>query len=291
MPPELWSMGKYKKILVAVDGSESSRNALLQAFRFASDEKCWITVTSVVPPYEGEIEILAIRDIRASLRKPCDDALSEAQKLAEQERALIKTVCEEGEIYGRIVDLADAENCDLIIMGRRGRRRINSALVGSVTARVIGHTQRDVLVVPNGMSVGWKTIVFATDGSRYSALSADRAIAFARSYGGELKIISVVDVPTEFYAEAPQAVEDLVRKAKGFVADVKKKAEGEGVKAETFVGEAEAYEAINNLAREQKADIIIMGSHGRTGLRRLLMGSVTEKVIGYAPCPVLVVKS
>jgi nucleotide-binding universal stress UspA family protein len=133
--------------------------------------------------------------------------------------------------------------------------------------------------------------VFATDGSRYSALSADRAIAFARSYGGELKIISVVDVPTEFYAEAPQAVEDLVRKAKGFVADVKKKAEGEGVKAETFVGEAEAYEAINNLAREQKADIIIMGSHGRTGLRRLLMGSVTEKVIGYAPCPVLVVKS
>ena len=54
----LWSMGKYRKILVAIDGSESSRNALLQAFRFAVDEKCWITVTSVVPPYDGEIEIL-----------------------------------------------------------------------------------------------------------------------------------------------------------------------------------------------------------------------------------------
>jgi nucleotide-binding universal stress UspA family protein len=284
-------MGKYRKILVAVDGSESSRTALLQAFRLAVDEKCWITVTSVVPPYEGEIEILGIKDIRAALRKPCDDALREAQRLAEAERALIKTVCEEGEIHERIVDLADAENCDLIIMGRRGLRRVEPMLVGRVTARVIGHTQRDVLVVPKGMPVGWNTIVLATDGSKYSALATDRAIAFAKSYAGELRIISVVDVPTEFYAEAPQAVEDLVRKAKGFVADVKKQAESAGVKAETFVGEAEAYQAINNLAREQKADIIIMGSHGRTGLRRLLMGSVTENVIGHAPCPVLVVKS
>ena len=60
-------MGKYRKILVAVDGSESSRNALTQAFRFAVDEKCWITVTSVVPPYEGEIETLGIKDIKAAL--------------------------------------------------------------------------------------------------------------------------------------------------------------------------------------------------------------------------------
>ncbi len=284
-------MGKYRKILVAVDGSESSRNALLQAFRLAVDEKCWITVTSVVPPYEGEIELLGIKDIRAALRKPCEDALREAQQLAETERALIKTVCEEGEIHERIVDLADAENCDLIIMGRRGLRRVEHMPVGRVTARVIGHTQRDVLVVPKDSPVGWNTIVLATDGSKYSALATDHAIAFAKSYAGELMIISVVDVPAEFYAEAPQAVEDLVHKAKGFVADAKQQAESAGVKAETFVGEAEAYLAINSLAQEKKADIIIMGSHGRTGLRRLLMGSVTENVIGHAPCPVMVVKS
>ena len=72
---------------------------------------------------------------------------------------------------------------------------------------------------------------------------------------------------------------------------MKKQAEAAGVKAETFVGEAEADEAITKLAKEQNADMIIIGSHGRTGLRRLLMGSVAEKVIGYAPCPVLVVKS
>ena len=283
-------MGKYRKILVAVDGSESSRNALLQAFRFAVDEKCWITVTSVVPPYDGEVEILGVKDIRAALRKPCEDALADARKLAEQERALIKTVCEEGEAHERIVDLADAENCDLIIMGRRGLRPVERMLVGRITARVIGLSQREVLVVPNNTTVGWKTIVLATDGSKYSALAAERAIAFAQSYGGELKVLSVVDVPTEFYAEAPQAVDDLVKKAKEYVAKVKLQAEAAGIKAEAFVGEAEAHEAITKLAREENADMIILGSHGRTGMRRLLMGSVAEKVIGYAHCPVLVVK-
>ncbi len=283
-------MGKYRKILVAVDSSESSRNALHQAFNLANEEKCWITVTSVVPPYDGEIEILGVKDIRAALRKPCEDVLAEVEATAQTERMLVKTVCEEGEVYERIVDLADAENCDVIVMGKRGLSRLERTLVGSVTARVIGHTRRDVLVVPNGTPVGWKTIVLATDGSKYSSAATERAITFAKSYGGELKVISVVDVPSEFYAEAPQVVDDLVSKAKGFVARVKKQAEDEGVKAETFVGEAEAYEAIMHLAKEQKADMIIIGSHGRTGLRRLLMGSVAEKVIGHAPCPVLVVK-
>jgi len=284
-------MGKYRKILVAVDSSDSSRNALHQAFKLANEEKCWITVTSVVPPYDGEIELVGVRDIRAALRKPCEDALAEVQTIAKTERMLIKTVCEEGEVHERIVDLADAENCDVIVMGRRGLHRIERSLVGSVTARVIGHTQRDVLVVPNNTVIGWKTIVLATDGSKHSTVATERAIAFAQSYGGELKVVSVVDVPSEFYAEAPQAVEELVRKAKGFVADIKKQAEASGVKAETFVGESEAFEAITKLAKDQAADMIVIGSHGRTGLRRLLMGSVAEKVIGYAPCPVLVVKS
>ncbi len=283
-------MGRYRKILVAVDGSESGRNALRQAFRLAVDEKCWITVVSVIPPYAGELDLTGVRDVRATLAKPCEDALHEAQTLADQERALIKTVCEEGETYERIVDLAEAENVGIIVMGRKGRGRFERALVGSVTARVIGHAQRDVLVVPEKATVGWKSILVATDGSKYSAEAVDKAVAFAKAYGGSLKVISVVDVPTEFYAEAPKAVEDMIRKAKEYTAAVRKQAEADGVPVESFVGEAEAWEAVVTLAREQAVDLIVMGSHGRTGLRRLLMGSVTEKVIGNAPCPVLVAK-
>ncbi|MDA8098277.1 MAG: universal stress protein [Nitrospiraceae bacterium] len=284
-------MGRYRKILVAVDGSESSRNALMQAFRLAVDEKCWITVTSVVPPVTGDLDLTAVKDVRSSLARPCEEALRDAARLAEQERVLIKTVREEGETYERIVDLADAENADIIVMGRRGLRQLERAMVGSVTARVIGHTQRDVLVVPKDATVGWKKVIVGTDGSRFSAVAVEKAISFAASYGGSLAVISVVDVPTELYAESPKAVEDLIRKAKADTAAVKSRAEASGVATETFVGEAEADEAILRLARDQAADVIVVGSHGRTGLRRLLMGSVTEKVIGSAVCPVLVVRS
>lgn len=284
-------MAKYKKILIAVDGSESSTNALHQAFKLANQEKCWITVTSVVPPYEGEIETLGIADIRASLRKPFEDALAEVNKIATTERMLIKTVLEEGEIYERIVDLADAENCQVIVMGRRGRSRTERTRVGHVTARVIGHTSRDVLVVPAGTAIGWKKIVIATDGSRQSASAVDQAIAFARSYGGELRVISAVDVTGEFHAEAPQVVEELVRKAKTYTAAVKEKAAAAGLRAESFIAEGDAADAVTKLARTESADVIVVGSHGRTGLHRLLMGSVTERIIGSAACPVLVVKS
>jgi len=284
-------MGKYyKKILIAVDGSESSMHALKESIKLANNEQSWITVLSVIPTYEGDLGATWLTNVKEAMAKPCKIALLEAEKLAKDEKVLIKTVCEEGEIYERIVDLADAENCDLIVMGRKGISGLEKVLVGSVTARVIGHTQRDVLVVPKSTAIECKSVLFATDGSKYSEAATNRAIGFAKSYGSEFKVISVVDVTEEFMARAPGALEDLVKKAKDVVEDVKKKASSEGVKAEGIVREGEAYKVITDTASREKAGIIVVGSHGRTGLRRLLMGSVTEKVIGYAPCPVLVVK-
>jgi nucleotide-binding universal stress UspA family protein len=284
-------MGRYRKILVAIDGSESGKHALRESFKLASDEKCWITVVSVIPSYEGDLGAMWINNVKEAMAKPCKLALSEAENIAKKERVLIKTVCEEGEIYERIVDLADAENSDLIVMGRKGTAGLQRTLVGSVTARVIGHSQRDVLVVPNDTSIGWKSILFATDGSKFSEAATDKAIDFAKSYGSKLDVITVVEVTEEFMARAPGALEDLVKKAKSMVEDVKKKADSKGIKAESIVREGDAYKVIINIAKKQKANAIIMGSHGRTGLKRLLMGSVTERVIGHAPCPILIVKA
>ena len=284
-------MRKYRKILVAIDGSETSIHALKESFKLALNEKSWITVVAVVPSYQGDLDMTAVGSIMDLMKKPAEDALEAARKAASAERAYIKTVIEEGEIHERILDLADAENCDLIIMGRRGLRRFERTLVGSATARVIGYSHRDVLVVPRDTAVGWKKVLIATDGSKHSAIAVDHAINFAKSYGGELKILSVVDLPNALYGEAPGFVDDLVKKALVLTEAVKRQAETEGVRAETFVREAEAYKAIVDLATEHEVDTIVMGSHGRTGLKRLLMGSVTEKVIGNAPCPVLVVKT
>jgi nucleotide-binding universal stress UspA family protein len=283
-------MGLYRKILVAFDGSESSVNALLRAFTLANDEKSWITVATIVPSYEGDMDLTGVKDIHKTLLRTGEEILSKAKAIAEKERALIKTVLEYGAPYEKLVDIAESENSGVIVLGKRGTSQFAKTFLGSVASRVIGNSSRDVLVVPQDAALGWKKIFIATDGSRYSESATDKAINFAKSYGGELAVISVVDVPSEFYAEAPKAVEDLIKKAKEFTAAVKKKAESSGIKASTFIGEGEAYEVITNTARKEKADVIFMGSHGRTGIGKILMGSVTEKVIGYAPCPVLIVK-
>ena len=222
-------MGRYTKVLVTTDGSESSRHVLKESFKLVSDEKRWLTVVSVVPHYDGDLGATWLSNVHDAVRKPCMVALSEAEEMAKKEGVSAKTVCEEGEIYERIVDLADAENADVIVMGRRGMAGLERTLVGSTTARVIGHSQRDVLVVPEGTFIGWKKVVFATDGSQYSEAATNKAIDFAKSYGSELNVISVVDVTEEFIARAPGALDDLVKKAKGIVEDVKNKAASVGI--------------------------------------------------------------
>lgn len=283
----------YNKILVAFDGSESSKNALVQAVNLVDGDNSRITVASIMLPYDGEMDLVWVKDIREAMKKSCESILSEAKRIAGDS---IKIICEEGEVHERIIELANVEGCDLIVMGRRGLRRLERVLVGSVTARVIGHSHKDVLVLPQEAAIGWGNILLAVDGSRYSDAAANKAISLTKLYHGELKILSVVDVPLEFYAESPKAVEELTSKAKRIVEDVSRRAEAANVKSSGYVREGNVSEVITGFALNENvvaplaADIIIMGSHGRTGIRRLLMGSVAERVIGHAMCPVLVIK-
>ncbi|HWR89540.1 MAG TPA: universal stress protein, partial [Dissulfurispiraceae bacterium] len=265
-------------------------HALRESFKFAGCEECWITVTSVAPSYEGDLAFVGMVNVRDAMRQPTEKALSDAREAALSAGAMIKTVYEEGEPYERIVDLAEAENCDLIVTGRTGKGGIKKTLIGSVAARVIGYSRTDVLVVPPEAEIGWSKILFATDGSKFSEEAEAKAIDFAKSYGSQLKVIRVVDVPAEFYAESPNTLETMIEKARMGVVKIKRRAESEGVDTETFIGQGESPDIILNFAKEMEIGTIILGSHGRTGLRRLLMGSVAEKVIGYAPCPVLIAR-
>ena len=91
-------------------------------------------------------------------------------------------------------------------------------------------------------------------------------------------------------ALAPEHIELLVEKSLQYLEEVKKRCEENGVAINTFVREGEPHAKIINLADEVGASLIIMGTHGRKGIKRLLMGSVTERTIGYAKCPVLIIR-
>jgi len=137
----------------------------------------------------------------------------------------------------------------------------------------------------------YKNIVLAYDGSKFSNKALQEAISLAKSSGGNLLILSVVDITDEFESEAPGLTDKMTEKLLKMAQKALGKAVTAKVKAKVEVHVGDAYEMIVDISRKKKADIIVMGSHGKTGLTRLLMGSVTSRVIGHAPCSVLVVKA
>ena len=274
----------YKKLLVAMDTSETSLHAFKESLRISKED---IMVLAVAPPYSGDLRVMGASDITQLLREPCEVALNKAMAMAEDEGAEIRPVCVMGEPYETIVDVAEDEGRDLIVMGTKGPK----FLVGSTTARVIGFSSQDVLLVPDRASIAWERILLATDGSDYSRKAAAKALNLVQFSGGTLKVVSVLEISPHIYAVAPELTQEKIKLPKQYVEEVKEQASSRGILAEGFVREAEsADEVIIELAQNKDIDLIVMGSHGHTGLKRLLMGSVTERVIGKAPCPVLVVK-
>jgi nucleotide-binding universal stress UspA family protein len=278
---------RYNRLLVGVDGSEASLHALQEAFKISSN---WVTVVTVTPFYEGDLRLLGIPKSDRLIWEPCETALAQAQELADKAGVMIRPLCERGPIHERIVHLADTGSRDLIVLGAQGHSFLQNLLVGSVTRRVIGFTDKDVLVVPTGGTVAWKRILVATDGSPRSRVAADRALELARSHDSELLVISVQDFPASIRGVAPKERLELLKICENQVAEVVNRAEALKIKAEGIIMEGLAYTAIVEVAQEYQANLIVMGSHGKTGLSRLLMGRVAERVIGQAPCPVLVVK-
>ena len=281
-------MAKYRKILVAYDGSSSAKNALSLASQLAREDKSWIKVLAVVPPYLGDLELIGVSDIKEAIAGPGQELLAEAKRIADQEGVHILTNLEQGEPYEQIVHVAEEENCDLIIMGRRGKAKMERELMGSVTARVIGHTSKDVLVIPENGTLSWENILLGTDGSTCCDNALARALEIAQERRVKLSAVSVVYTNDEFYALGQEVVKELYQEADKVLDKVKKWGGDLGVQTELFVRDGEPHQAITAMAAEISASLIIMGSHGRKGLTRLLMGSVTERVIGYADCPVLV---
>jgi nucleotide-binding universal stress UspA family protein len=284
-------VGIYRCALVAFDGSKYSKNALKQAIKFGEDTECRISAVTVLRTPEGEAEVVRAKNTSDGYGNSNGAVTVNSVKMIVDDRCEIQTILEEGIIHEAIIAAAEKRDCDLIIMGRRVLTKLERTFAGSFTARVIRYSPIDVLIMPRNTKLGWRTILFATDGSEFSDIATERVLDIAEAYGAELKILSVVNISDNFYNELPGSIERMIDHARENVEVAKQRAEERNIKVETFIREGEPYEKIVKLANELKADAVCMGCHGRTGLRRFIMGSVTEKVIEEAHCPVLVVKN
>ena len=133
-------------------------------------------------------------------------------------------------------------------------------------------------------------ILVAVDGSKYTDIIVDQAISMGRICNSVIVAISVIPFFPEYVSSAVQLEEELSKNTRKLLETVKRRIEKENIACETLVRiDDQPHEPIVQEAKKRNVDLIVIGTRGVTGLKRVLMGSVAQKVIGHAPCPVMVV--
>lgn len=264
-------------ILIATDGSDDCAGAIRTGIALAHARGARLIGLSIAldnPEYDTLVPNLhevAEARARAALQSFIDEAGASAEA----------TTRRSADPADGVVAAADELNADLIVMAESDKSSLTRMLVGDTTAKVIGRTARPVLVVPRSAHIWDKRVLLATDGSPHSAAAAELAGHFARQAGLPVSVVSVV---TSSHSGARR------KEAERAVAAAVEHLTGQGLQAEGQVKEGRPDESIVKAAESAGADLIVVGSHGRTGLTKILLGSVAERVIGHAACPVLVVK-
>jgi len=271
--------GLLQRIEVATDGSEYSAGAVRTAIDLARLSSARLFVTGIAvynPEYASTVPGLE----QAALAKARSDVATAVAAAADVDHEVV--IAEAEDPYRGIVDAATEYGADLIVMGRRGRRGLARDMVGDATARVIGNAPCNVLVAPRGTSLGEGGILVATDGSSYGNAAVAAAGRLAKSLQRPLTAVSAI-LSSHNDARRQEAVDAIKQ--------VKSEWGGDGIAVTGIVAEGRPEQVIVEQANRVGAALIVLGTHGRTGLDRLLMGSVTERVIGFANCPVLAVKA
>lgn len=199
-----------------------------------------------------------------------------------------------------IVECAEREKADLIIIGTRGLSGVEHLLLGSTAERVVQRSRCPVLAVHPDDGVEQpqaRSILVPTDFSQDAERATRAALALLREQPSDttLTLLHVYHLPFEYtaYGTVPTSwdyYKDVEGAADERIAEVAEPLREEGLTVETRTDEGYPPEVIVNVAQEIGCDMIAMGTHGRTGLAHLLLGSTAERVVQHAGCPVLTVR-
>ena len=142
----------------------------------------------------------------------------------------------------------------------------------------------------------FKKILVPLDGSELAEVALEHAKELARCTGAELELLRVAQLYLpNYYFEAPIDADELIQRdraqAKDYIEALAEKVRGENFKVSSFVGHGAVADVIVDYAESTNADIIVMSTHGRTGMQRWLLGSVADRVLHGAKIPILLVRA
>jgi len=280
-----------KKILWATDFSDEAQEALLYADAFAKAFKANIVALHVIPDFSAALYDAAyvikgelVRKV-AAVKKDAEEKLKALQKA----RGLsFKSIVKEGTAAKVIIDVAEKEGVDLIVIGRRGMSAIEKLFIGSVANQVLRNSPVPILVTKKKTGVPrFKKIIVPTDFSEREEEERDFAWEIAKGFGAELTLLHVLELHD--YEFSPRVLEDMMDSLLKRLKQRKKRE-----KTEIKIRE-EVYRAINaaigivDFAETHNYDLIVISTCVQSKLERFFLGSTTEKVISYTHIPIFAI--
>ena len=266
----------FTRLLLATEHTEFDTGAETLALALA--QRCQLPLTMVLPLLSNpEYEALAPQIAARSER----EAATKIARLREQAQAagvVIDLCVRRGEEpYQEIVEEAQAQGSDLIIIRRRGKRGfLANLLVGEMVSKVVAHAPCHVLIVPRGARLWSQRVLAAAAPIAQGRQVVATAVALAAQCGLSLHLVSVIPA------------EGLRAQADAFVTEMVNQAQQAGVVAQGEVRSGKPATEILASVADTRSDLIVIGSRGDSRIGRALVGGVAQKVMGLSEHPVLV---
>lgn len=300
-------MLKMERILLATDFSAGAGRALAYASFFASAWEAHLDLLHVIPLWPdadllGALDRPKLDQIREEITRRLDGLGSQLR------RAGVKSLAhqDQGMPSERIIAAAQTYNANLVVVGSHGRSNLEHILLGSVAERVVKGAPCPVLTVrashlgaKNSSSheraddIRIRRILLASDLSECSLPAVDYAVQLANTFSASVTILHVIEwrsLGASFTVDDFTEWDRLRESIESRLSDMAEQLRSKGATAQCVLKTGSPADAILDLAKEQACDMVVMGTHGRRGVSRLLIGSVAEAVLRRADCPVLTVK-
>lgn len=278
------------KMLVVLDDTEQSLNGLRQALSLARSENSNVELVSIVPPFNGDLRIMgdktALNEQQSAFREVLDKALEISSYFNVNRKAMLLS----GEAYEEIDRRVRKTGADLVVLNKKNPYHMDLIPIATVATRVIGHCEKDVLIMSKESRLSLDRVMLAYDNSENAKKAADKAIELALAYGSELTIASVYEVPLEGFTMSPDLWGKIGSQARQVQEKIADTAREKGVrKVKTKLKCGTTYLELIKMARELGAGLIMMGARRKSGIFKFKPGDVMERLICNGSIPVWVV--
>jgi nucleotide-binding universal stress UspA family protein len=300
---EGWIMIHIRKILFPTDFSDTSSAALGHALMLADRFDAVLTMLHAASPNETakDLRFPELHPAADNIEYFLEEQLTEIIGAAPRRKLRVDRVVHQNkDPVKEICAFADANEIDLIIMGTHGRTGLSHLLSSSVTEHVVRSANCPVMTVKackeTAEAAPYFDILVPVDFSPYSQKALRYGSTLAHQFEANLHLLHVFDQPIHpaHYGLGDDLLirlnPEMQRRSHEEMNRLVEQLDAANVKCQTHVREGRAYSEVVRFAQEKECDLVVMGTHGVSGLEHFLLGGTTEKVMRHASSPVLAVK-